>query len=242
MPSASFSTVDSIVSSVSVELGLGAVSGDPFAATVDANVAQLVQLLNSLGRRLLLENNWLQTRKEKTYTATASQTSFTLPTDFFSYVDQTAWNRTRRLPLAPVSPQQWQALQAGPVATVLPILFRPQDGVLQLSTGAALNDVVAFEYTSTWWVHASGGTAPTKDSATATGDVLWIERQVLMDGLKASWLQAKGFDSSAALNDFDGSLAAAMARNAQAAPVLSLNGGQRLSLFGPNVPETGFGA
>lgn len=236
-----YDTAANIISDVAVEVGLGAVS-DAFAST-DANVAQLRSLLKSTGRAMVLRHAWLQQRKEYSFTTSGSGT-YSLPADFQRMVDQSGWNRTNRRPLQPASPQEWQYLKAALGGTVYSVLFRPHDSTLELwPQPDPSGETVAFEYMSRYWVQSSGATSPDKDAPTANGDTVKLDVQLATRALKLAFLRAKGFDTTAAQQEFEEAFDSVASANAGAAPVLSLAGpplAEKL-LDMTNAPATGFG-
>jgi hypothetical protein len=226
--------------------GLGLISAaltDPFANT-NPNIVQLCQLLNDLGQDLLRDYSWSHLRKEYTFSTANGTASYALPTDLARVVDQTAWNRTQQMPMrGPVNGQQWQQLQAGLVSFTLPGAFRIFGDLFYIYSTPTAIETIAYEYQSRYWVKPTGQSSPTSESTTAYQDTLYFDRRVLVTGLKLYFRRAKGFDSTAAQDEFTRAVERAM-ENDSAAPVLSLNGGtggMRL-LDGLNVPETGFGS
>lgn len=79
----------------------------------------------------------------------------------------------------------------------------------------------------------------TADEPTANTDVLLLESSLLVAALKLEFLKAKGFDTTAAQQDYDEALRLAEAVDVSAAPVLCVTPGGAASA---NIPETGFGA
>lgn len=238
---AAYETAGSIVSDVAVEVGLGVVS-DAWAST-DANVVQLRTLLKSVGRGLVAQHAWLQQRKEHTFT-TSTASTYSLPADFLSMVEQSGWNRSSRLPLVPATPQEWQYLQATDVGVVLSLAFRPRDGLLEVwPQPPASGETVAFEYLSRHWVDTDADDVADADAPSANADVVRLESNLVSRGLKLAFLRAKGFDSTAAQVEYEAAFGAAASASATAAPVLQI-GGSRTSerhLNGGNAPATGFG-
>lgn len=235
-----YDTVLNIVTDVAVEIGLGAPSA--VFSSRDNNVIQLRTLLKSVGRGLVLKNGWLQCLKEHTFTTTDAA-SYTLPADYSTVVDGTGWNRTSKHPVAIASPQEWQHIKARDIGTTLCLVVKPHDLTLEIPTDHTSGDTVAFEYRSRYWVALTGTTTPTKDAPTLDTDVVCIDVQLITRALKLAWLRAKGFDSSAALDDFLEAFQTVRSANVGAAPVLSLNGGGESEplLDMSNAPSSGFG-
>lgn len=205
-----YDTALNIISDAAIELGLGAVS-DPFAST-DPNVILLRALLKSAGRAMLLEQRWLQATKEYTFT-TSGASSYALPSDYVELVDGSGWNRTQRLPLTPVTPQQWQALSALNTGTSIPMLIRPRDGLLSVWPTSNTGQTYAFEYVSSYWVKATASSSPDKDAPTVNTDVIYFDAPLAVQMLRLAFLRRKGFDATEAQQEFDRLLALEKAAN-----------------------------
>lgn len=242
MARAVYSTVLALITNVAAELGLPPPVGEVLG-NEDPNVNQLAYLLKGLGRRLILENEWLQLRKTHSF-VTGGGASYALPVDFLAYVDQTGWNNSSRMPLVPVSPQRWRAMDALGMGTVLPVLFRAQDATLEFPTGLTTGQVIVFDYRSLYWVSAlAADAAPNQVTVALNANLVWIDSYLMERGLKLAFLRAKGFDSSAAQDDYDRAMAPVLAASAQAAPKLSMSGRRTdfRYLDEYNVPASGFG-
>lgn len=236
-----YDTVANIVSDAAVELGLGSVS-DVFAST-DANVIQLRTLLKRVGRRLTLERRWTQLQVEHTFSTVSGTAAYNLPADFSMMIDQTGWNRTSDHPAHPLNPQQWQYLKASASTAAFTVMFRPRELTIEIYPTPSAVETIAFEYVSRYWVRNTGGTTLDKDAPTINTDVLMFDAVLLVPALKLAWLSAKGFDTTAALEDYNHALRLVESANVVAAPALSLNGAGGVGLLTPlNAPETGFGA
>lgn len=243
---AQFDTVANIVAAAATECGLGAVTASYTSG--DATVLQLLRLLTKVGRRLVKRYPWLQNRVEYTF-VTSGATVYALPADFQSMENQTGWNRSSTFPMHPASPQQWQCLKALPVTSSISIIFRSEfastTGAPQLEflTAPGSGYTVAFEYRSRYWVAVDASHAVTKDAPTLITDVLRIDAEVLTQGLRWAWLRAKGFDSTAAQQDFSDALEDEKGANVGASPILSFSGrrGTDRLLDERNAPGTSYG-
>jgi hypothetical protein len=244
-----------LINDVAVEVGLAA-SNAPLAST-DNNFVQLKTLANILGRDLTRRYEWeLLTR---TYVITTVNTGppppdgvtyYPLPNDFFKMINQTAWNRTSRLPMAgPLSAQGWEWL-VGLVSNQFTIYlgFRPWAGTFAVYPSPnPANQEIAFEYVSQNWVQPSG--SATGDPGLRTnlianpGDLVLFDPVLFSRGLKVRFLNAKGFDSSDAVNDFDEVWEMVVGADVGAVKLnLSDSGwGMRLLDSLNNVPPSGFG-
>jgi len=241
-------TAGEIVSDASVEIGLSPVA-DPFSSN-DPNVVQMCQLLKSLGRDLINQREWSYLRKEATFTTVQGQSLYPLPSDFWYMIDQTWWNRTNRLPVGgPLSPQEWQYLKARLVGVVFNVLFRPAQGQIELypNTNTPGGQDIYYEYGSRYWV--SSAATPTVlgyDKPSTSDQLVWFDPLLLTRGLKYKMLQAKGFDTSAAAQDYFSTLESIKGADAPS-PILSVTRGSRNGVVDPligtqSVPITGFGS
>ena len=228
-----FDTAGNIVNDAAVEVGLSAVS-DPYAST-DANFIQLCRLLRTCGRELRHMRNWTHLRKEHTFTTVTGTDSYALPADFLGIYDQTWWNRTNRLPVGgPLSAQEWQYLKARLVGVVFTVLFRPMNQQIVIypdGTQTPGGYTIAYEYSSSYWVSVTATpTVLSTDAPSVSTDKLWFDPTLLMRFLKVSFLKAKGFDTTAAQDEFDKTFERVMAADAPS-PILSLNGALRNQEF-----------
>lgn len=235
-------TAQQVLSLASNLLGLGEQSA-PFAS-VDANVVQLRGLLNAAGKALCREREWAHLRVQYSFTTTAGLDTYSMPGDFERWVNQTQWNRSSRLPLGgPVTPQGWQMLKTLNMSAAVQMFFRTEGPNLLVHPVPAGVYTLALEYMSGWWVQADGSSSPSGDTNTDPLDTLLFEPMMLVQRIRRDFLDAKGFDSSAASNAYEAAYAAAAGQD-EAAPILNLNHSpynRARLLDGSNVPPTGFG-
>jgi hypothetical protein len=238
-------TAANILNDSAIELGLKTAEiTDPYGST-DGNIIQLCRLLKSVGQDLVRDFPWSHLTVIHTLSTADGTASYSLPADFARMVDNTHWNRTQQFPLAgPVNGQAWQLLKAQTSTGVVNKFFRVFGGLIYLHPTPTAIETLAFEYQSTYWVKETGESAPNTETPDAYTDTLYFDRRLLVTALKVAFLRAKGFDSTAAQEDFDKALTRAHGADG-AAPVLSLSGrGPTVTrmLDGVNFPETGFGS
>lgn len=242
---AQFDTVATIVEDVATEVGLGTVT--VAYDSTDNHVLQLLKLLQVVGRALVIRNPWLQNRREYTFTTT-SATTYALPADFQSMVDQTGWNRTGVSPLRAVTPQVWQYLKALPATSVVTVIFKPghvnATGAPQLELLTANSgQEIAFEYRSRYWVADGAASAVSYDAPVATTDVVRLDSHLVTRALRMAFLRARGFPSQAAQEDFAEALEATRSANVNAAHLLRADGRRDTDrlLDDSNSPRSGYG-
>jgi hypothetical protein len=148
-----------------------------------------------------------------------SQNKFDLPADWQRQIPQTEWNRTQRWELlGPKSSQEWQTFKSGIVSAGPRQRFRILQNQLCLNPSPPDNQTLSFEYISNGWVEGADGTAKTE--ITADTDTFIFSDSLLITGLKAQWLNAKGLDATFSLGEFRYLLEQEKSTN-KSAPVLS---------------------
>lgn len=168
------------------------------------------------------------------------QTKYAMPSDYQRIVDRTQWDKSKHWEmLGPESPQQWQWLKSGYIATGPRIRWRILGNTFQIWPGVTTAEYLGFEYVSKNWVTDAGGTA--KGSFTADTDTCLFDDRLMVAGLKLKYFATKGFETQILQDDYDSILAAVMGAE-QGAPMLSM--APRLSniLLGPeNIPDSNYG-
>jgi len=236
-------TVLSIVQQVMEELGF--TSPSAVAGTSDPTIAQFGALLKASVYELSQVYPWEQRQKEMTITTVASTETYSLPSDFGYLVDQTQWDRTNQWPLlGPASAQQWQFLKGGFATSNIRYKYRLRQNLFYLhptpgATGGG--ETLAMEYVSNAWYLTAGSdeTVQTNyiEEFTDDGDIVYLDKWLVMRYLKLKFWETKGFDTTAFRDDFLTVFNAVTGKN-KGAPVLSLVPRAPEVLLGPwNVPE-----
>lgn len=248
---ARYQSIGELINRVAVSVGLNK-SNDPFAST-DPAFVQLCMLATECGQDLVQENDWQQLEREHAFVTASGDTGlYPLPDDFGYMIDQTGWQQGApgaAYPLlGPASAQWWSYLQASELYTVtIYAWFRIAQGQLQLwPQPPAVGIPIAYKYVSRNWV-LDGNSTPTtpvyKDHVEQYSDTVLYEPILFLKKLKLAFLQAKGFDTTKAEDEYRVALDAWIGKDVSA-PILSLNGGLSYNqpfLGNRNVPETGFG-
>jgi hypothetical protein len=226
---ARFDTANAIINRAAVELGLVR-DADPVASS-DASFISLTELLNAAGQELVEAHEWNSLVKSHQIVTQDTDTGqYDLPEDFSYMIDQTGWEHSNRSPLAgPLSAQDWTYLAGRDlVSTTIYASFRqfdtkfniyPQDPV---PAGLDIN----FEYISRFWVLETTSPEVRKDLVTVGSDIVLYEPILVIKLLKVKFLEAKGFDSSAAANDFVRVFGSRTGKDT-GAPILSAGRGTR---------------
>jgi len=245
---ARYDTAAEIINAVAPEVGLTAVS-DPFAST-DPAFIQLVQLLTNAGREMLGLHQWNRFVQEHSITTVVPPDTgnYDLPDDFSYMIDQTGWTPTNAglgLPLGgPLSEQDWAYLvNTNLASSTIYVSFKMSQGQFQVlpqppPTGIEIN----FKYISRWWVAlAAAPTVLVQDKVTASDNVVLYEPILITKFLKLRFLEAKGFDTNAASQQFQSVFMQWTGKDVSA-PVLNAARCRVFPYLGwRNVPETNFG-
>jgi hypothetical protein len=241
-------TVDDILNRVALEVGL-LPSSSPVTDT-DETFIQLVGLFNSSGQELCELNDWQILQKPFEINTSTGQDGtsgkYPLPTDFNYFIDQTGWDRKNDVPLAgPLSAQDWTYLEGRDlVSSTIYASYRPNQGAIWIYPQPTPDDMqLTFEYISRNWLQEQGQTSANRDTVGAGSDICILDPLLSIKFLKLKFLQAKGFDYSAAAMEFDTLLASRIGKSV-GAPILSASrtrgGMPYLSTYG-STPDSGYG-
>lgn len=243
-----YSTLASIVRELSTMVGFPK-PADP-AGSSDPAVAQMVSSVNQAGADMMNLYDWQNLCKRGELLIEAdyegqSEKAFDLPPDFWSFIDQTQWNKDTRLPaLGPVSPQAWMQLEVRNPKIVLTMLWQIRDGKLWIQTPPAPGNGqrFVFMYITRGWVRDADNPDLYKNMASKNGDSILFDDYLMVLLARVKWQSIKGFDTTSAMNDFRLNYENRKGRN-KGAPVLSLvsNAGLPYLNMLTNVPDTGYG-
>jgi hypothetical protein len=237
------STANNILNRVAAEVGVAPVV-DPFASS-DPTFVKLRYLLNIAGEELVEAHPWEQLLKEHQILTQSGDTgTYPLPSDFAYMINQTGWERSQRVPLGgPLSPQDWAYLKGRNLASnTLYASFRLIDGQFKIypeppPTGLDIN----FEYMSTQWVRSATMPFTFTDEVTAGDQTPIIHRTLLSRYLKLKFLEATGFDTTKAQDDFN-QMFSFLTGTEKGAPILDVGGTNAYPYLNVgNIPDTGYG-
>ncbi len=227
MPGERFQTAGRLINRAAIQLGLGE-QQDAWGSS-DPNLVQLREFLTTLGQDLALEN-WRHLHREVTYVTEAGKNIYPAPSGFLTWLDNTGQNLTTRLPpFGPVTPQTWAALRSSQVSFLLNVIFRQHPGEIEILGPVTAGQNLIFSYRSRFWVRSANSTSQDavgfplgdQDEATNSGDLILFSPLLVVRGLRLAWLEAKGFDTTAALTAYRRTLDAELSADAPG-PTLSL--------------------
>lgn len=169
----------------------------------DANVVQMLSLLNREGKWLARGYDWQILRKEGSFTTAATNvqisdltsfvdTSAASVTDFDRFVPKTLWDRTASEQIGePLTAARYQGDLAN-VTTGVRYRYVIRGNALYFSPVPPASHSVYFEYFKKHWCASSGGTG--KVAFTVDTDVGILDEDMLTQGLVVRFLKAKGLD------------------------------------------------
>jgi hypothetical protein len=239
-------TANKILNQVAAEIGLEP-STDPYAS-LDPAFIQMRYLLNTCGEELAQSYKWeLLIREASIATLEGDSGDYPLPDDFYYMINQTGWERSENVPLiGPLSAQDWSWLLGRDLVNyTIYASFRLNEGLFKIfpqppPTGLDIH----YEYITKNWV--SNGDLPVTytDEVTVGTQIPLYDKTLISRYLKVKVLEAKGFDSTKAQDDFYQTFSFLTGLD-KGAEVLSAGGGSygyRYLDSWHNLPDTGFGS
>lgn len=204
-------TLQSVVSNACVLLSLP-VPAD-VAGSQDPNVALLRTSANLSSLEMLNAYEWPTLTKmgeidvfttEAPSSSQATETAFNLPQDFYRFIDQTQWNGAMRFPaVGPVAPQGWMTYMVFPISANFTLTWQiRQNQIYFLNAPPAPGQKFRFMYLSRALVQDADNPQLYKNIASKNGDKFQIDGLLMTLFTRVKWLEAKGFDSSAAARDY----------------------------------------
>lgn len=240
-----FFTVNTVINRVAAEVGLTPVA-DPYSDPNDA-FQQLRHLLDSAGQELIELHDWEMFKFRHTITTKSTDSgTYLLPTNFSRMINQTGWDRTNNKHLAgPLSSQDWEYLEGRDlVSHTLYATFQIQQGQFQLFPRPPPNGLkLTFLYIARDWLQNATDNVR-KDVVESGSDIVLFEPILVIKFLKALFLEAKGFDSKAARDEF-GYMFAGRTGKDEGAQVLNAGRGSRgYPYVNPwsSLPDTNYGS
>ena len=173
-------------------------------------------------------------------TITFEKVKYDLPSDYESTVPRTHWDKSKHWEmLGPESPQQWEWLLSGFIATGPRIRWRLLGKYFQIWPGVSTNELLGYEYRSKGWALSS--TNVVKNSFTADSDTCIYPDRLMVLATKLKYFEAKGFDTTAMYRNYIEEFEIVRAQDMSAAN-LSFAPRPGTVLIGyDNIPDTGYG-
>ena len=144
----------------------------------------------------------------------------------------------------PNSPQVWTYLSGSDlVSSTIYAHFRLVENKLELYPQPPPDGLdINFEYISRYWCRATGSSTLDQDEIILGSDVVAYEPVLIIKFLKAKFLEAKGFDATAARIEFENIFYGRSGKDT-GAPILRAGGRMRYPYLNHgNIGDTGFGS
>jgi hypothetical protein len=205
----------------------------------DTQVRQLFGLAQQEGKELSRRGPWQELTKEKSITATATETQTGgIPADFERMIEGTFWNRTQdRRVVGPLTPQKWQMLQTGLYSLVWDA-FRIRGTEILMSPVPTDGDTLVYEYVSKYWCTDASGTTE-RAAWAADDDVSLLDEELMTLGVIWRFKKAKGLDYSEEYRSYEQLIERKIA-NDGAMGIVDLNGDRMDGgggTYDPFIPE-----
>ena len=237
-------TANDILNRVAAEVGVEPVA-DPWGSN-EENFTKMRFLINIAGEELAQLYPWeFLVAEEQITTSSADSGNYPFPTDFLYILNQTGWERAENVPLfGPLSAQDWTYLLGRDLVTsTIYASFRIKDGQFSIFPQPPPDGLdINYEYISRNWVRDTS-LAPA-DEIKNGGDTPLYDRTLLSRMLKVKWLEAKGFDSTKAQDDFN-QIFQMLTSHDKGADILSAGKNRRYFPYLDgfrNTPDSGFGS
>jgi hypothetical protein len=204
-------TLQNVVNTCCVLLSLRKV---PSATdSTDPSIALLVEQANLAAAELFTQYEWpelVKTAELQVLTTDppnpgyGTEKSYDLPADFFRFIDQTQWNASMRFPaVGPVAPQGWMTYLVFPISANFTLTWQVREGKIWfLNPPASPGQTFRYMYLSNATVRDADDLNLYKNVASKNGDTFLLDGLLITLLTRMKWLEAKGFDSSAAARDF----------------------------------------
>lgn len=249
---ARYESVGTIVNRVLPSVGLDPVQ-DIFTGSNESK--QMAVLATVAGRELLSLFDWEILQREHTIVTAGTDTGkYDLPDDFDRVIDMTGWSRDQRVPLpGSVTPQTWQYLKGrNLVSSTIYMVFREVEGQFWVYPQPPDSNVpapltIAFEYISRCFAidadTVGGGNLVYQDEFKKHGDVCLFTPIVLEKLVKLRFREAKGMDTSAAMQEWQLMFSQATGHDTAGYNLNAAGARSPYPYLDPwrNAPDTGYG-
>lgn len=211
----------------------------------EETATRLLAMAKRSGLAIATYHDWTFLTLEHTFTTSANVSSYALPSGFDHFVDRTGWDRSTYWRLrGPLSPQDWQMVKSGLVASaafrrwrIRPVPATLVNRFYVDPTPPATGSTLVFEYVTNTWAKASGGTL--QSTFAADTDTVVFSQELLELSMIWRMLRALGQPYADEKQEFERELDMQVGRDG-GRRALSL-APQPLSIFDPRPPDQGYG-
>jgi len=241
---ARYETATAILQQVAPEVGLP-IEANPYDST-SGDYIQLRALLNAAGRELVTMYPWEILRRDHSIvTDSGDSGDYALPSDFDRMIPQTHWDQTGNNLMGGETAQTWAYLEGTGLSTdTIYMSFMVEQNLFRIYPQPPPDaKTVAFKYISINWARDPTTGNAWVDKCSLGSDVIYFDTILISRYLKVKFLEAKGFDTTKAQDDFNQIFALRTGQN-RSAPTLSIGrsrgSGMLINAY-RNVPDTGYG-
>lgn len=194
-----------IAQNVAMEAGFS--SPTSVIGNADEVAIQLLALIKRETRALSDRFEWQSLRKRYSFPFVNGTESYSLPSDFKDFIQNTMWNSITRRPLiGPITPEEYEIQKNYLVTSAIDHMFYIYGSLLYIFPVPATTDTIKYEYTTLNIYQTSGGvgkTAITLDTDTTTVREYLIELGVLLRFLvKKGLIKSDELTSSQEYRDY----------------------------------------
>lgn len=206
----------------------------------DVQVQQLFELANEEGNELASSYDWQIMRKQHLFTTTASPDQMTaVPSDWDRFCANTFFNRTtRRTVIGPITPQQWQAIQAQPQLNRVFLAFIERDGQFLITPTPAAGETISYEYVTKDWAYSDDTIPVPTSDYTADTDTSYLSEKLIVLGVRWRFLKSKGLEYAEDFRTYTTQVTQTQARDGGNGMITTTGDGQYI--LSPNLPIGGF--
>lgn len=206
----------------------------------DQQIRQLYAIANEEGRNQAGSFDWQIMRAQYDFTTVASAVqSSAVPDDWDRFISNSFFNiTTRRQIVGPITPQEWQAIQAQPQLNRVVLAFVQRGGQFLLTPTPTAGETIQYEYVSKNWAVSNSGEP--KSRFTADTDETYLSDDVMILGIRWRWYKAKGLEYGDDLETYREELRARQARDGGNTVIDAAPSGRLDFPIGAGTPQ-GFG-
>ncbi len=221
---------------------IGVTAPTTIISNTDATAIRLLRAFVRTGA-VMAKKNWHELIKTFSFSTSASEPQYSLPTDYRSLIPNTVWNQTTNRRVFIISPQLWSYEKSVMTATFSD-RFRllgddsgPDIGKLfTIHPTPAAVETIFYQYYSKNWLTDAGATTELS-VPTADGDLLIFDEELFTMGVIWRILKSLGQTYGEEKADFDMQMEICFA---QSGATENLHADGNFTTFS-NIPETGFG-
>ena len=194
----------------------------------DPATAQILSLIYATGRELRQARDWIQLKKTATLTTVDGTATYAIPSDWYSFLYDTGWNSTTKLPLLGPVPDyflNYELYGAAPTGALTQYRIFGLPGTNQITIFPTPSSVetLNYDYLTKNWIGTGSAPYTWSEAIVNDADIMAFDDELMILGLTWKWYQAKGLDYVAlaeeqkskldqAMNRFKGSYTGSLSR------------------------------